>query len=132
VSHRWSFLDTSPSLCPVLIGEESAFATFYHHRNHDHCFLNSWSSDRSSLSPGGVSIAILAGIINGVGLIAYYAIVSGAIEHRWPASNLLTISLILTVTGIMFVGCAFWGETLTLKKLFGVTFALFAIWLLRQ
>lgn len=74
---------------------------------------------------------LLAGILNGIGLIAFYRLVAGSNEGLWEISKVLPISLVLVPIVIAIGARILFGETFTITKIIGLTLACGAIWFLK-
>jgi len=71
-------------------------------------------------------IGILAGLINGIGLLAYGKLTSGQFE----ISRYMPIALAVAPAIIAIGGWLFFHESLTLNKIIGVVAVVVAVWLL--
>jgi hypothetical protein len=77
-----------------------------------------------------VAIGLGAGIINGLGLLAFYKLVGGANEGLWELSRVVPIAMVL-VPIVVTVGARFmFDEPFTPTKIVGIVLACVAIWFL--
>ena len=77
-----------------------------------------------------VGIGIAAGLINGLGLLAYYQLVAGANDGLWELSRVAPIAMML-VPIVITIGARFmFDEPFTANKIAGIALACVAIWLL--
>ena len=77
-----------------------------------------------------VGIGTAAGIINGLGLLAYYQLVGGSNEGLWELSRVAPIAMVL-VPIVITIGARFmFDEPFTANKIAGIALACVAIWLL--
>ena len=82
------------------------------------------------LSKGG-AIATGAGILNGLGLLAFYVLVAGAADGKWEISRSLPI-VYAAVPIIIALGAAvFFGESMTTAKWFGIALMATGFWFLK-
>ncbi len=81
-----------------------------------------------SASPRTLIIPILAGILNGIGFIAYVLL---NMNKQW-APMFVPISLILMIFVITIGGVIFYGDRLSLFKIVGTILALVAVWLMTK
>lgn len=84
-----------------------------------------------SSSPKALSLGLTAGVINAVGVIAWYKLVAGSNEGLWELSSVLPIAIVLLAVMLVLGGKVFFEESLTLSRLFGLILATGAIWFLR-
>jgi predicted RND superfamily exporter protein len=84
----------------------------------------------AATSGNALLLGLLAGIINGVGLLAWYRLVAGSNEGLWELSRVLPIGIVLLAVVIVIGGRIFFNEPLTTDKLTGLALACAAIWLL--
>jgi drug/metabolite transporter (DMT)-like permease len=89
------------------------------------------SQDYVAAGAKGLLIALVAGIINGLGVLAFYRLVAGSGEGLWDASTVLTIAMVLVPIVIVIGARVFYGEELTAQRVVGLMLACGAIWLLR-
>lgn len=90
-----------------------------------------FSQNYAAAGSKSLSIGLIAGIVNGIGLIAFYRLVAGSNQGLWEASKVLPIATILMLIGITLGSRIFFGEPITTQKLIGITLACGAIWFLR-
>jgi len=90
-----------------------------------------FSQNYAAAGSKALAIGLIAGVVNGIGLIAFYRLVAGSNEGLWESSKVLPLSLILMLVGIAFGSRIFFGEAITPQKLIGVSLACGAIWFLR-
>jgi drug/metabolite transporter (DMT)-like permease len=77
-----------------------------------------------------IAIGVVAGIVNGLGLLAFYKLVGGANEGLWELSRVIPIAMVL-VPIVVTVGARFvFAEPFTPTKLVGIALACAAIWFL--
>lgn len=79
-----------------------------------------------------ICLVLFAGILNGIGLTAFYRLVAGANEGLWDMSKVATIAYVLVPIAIMAGTRIFYGEFLTTDKMIGVVLACGAIWFLSK
>lgn len=91
-------------------------------------FTNFWSAP----STGDLALATVAGIANGIGLIAFYMIVWGSNSGQWEFSKIAPIGLVLAPAGFAIGGRLFYGEPITAAKVVGLVFAGLAIFFLNR
>ncbi len=90
-----------------------------------------FSQDYAAAGPKGIILGLLAGILNGIGLIAFYQLVAGANKGLWEISKVLPIALALVPIVIAIGAAIFFGEKFTASKIIGVALAGGAIWFLK-
>ena len=78
-----------------------------------------------------LTYALIAGVVNGIGLLAYYGLVAGANEGRWEISKVLPIPLVICPIFIAIGAMLFFHEALTTQKVIGIVLACTAIWFLK-
>jgi drug/metabolite transporter (DMT)-like permease len=77
-----------------------------------------------------IAIGIGAGLINGLGLLAYYQLVAGANQGLWELSRVAPIAMVL-VPIVITIGARFmFDEPFSANKIAGIALACVAIWLL--
>jgi drug/metabolite transporter (DMT)-like permease len=77
-----------------------------------------------------LAIGLGAGIVNGLGLLAFYKLVGGANEGLWELSRVIPIAMVL-VPIVVTIGARFmFDEPFTPTKLIGIGLACAAIWFL--
>ena len=74
---------------------------------------------------------ISAGVINTIGLIAWYYLVSGANNGLWNLSSVLSISIVLLTIFLAIGNKVLFNDLLTIKHMLGLVLACLAIWLLK-
>ncbi len=77
-----------------------------------------------------ITLGVLAGVVNGVGLWAFYQLVGGAQKGLWSMSTLPITFMIMTI-GITLLSQIVFKDTITLQKGVGIALACAAIWFLR-
>jgi drug/metabolite transporter (DMT)-like permease len=77
-----------------------------------------------------VAIGIGAGIINGLGLLAFYKLVGGANDGLWELSRVIPIAMVLVPIVITVGARVVFDEPFTPTKLVGIALACAAIWFL--
>ncbi len=75
---------------------------------------------------------VLGGVLNGVGLLAFYWLVAGSNQGLWNASQVLPISFVIVPIVIAAGSCIFFKEPVTVSKVLGLIFAAFAIYFLNK
>jgi len=85
----------------------------------------------STIGARGISLGLLAGVINALGIIAWYRLVVGSTEGLWELSSVLPIALILLCVALAIGGRIFFDEPFTVNKVIGIFLAGGAIWFLR-
>ena len=80
----------------------------------------------------GLMVALVAGIINGAGVIAFYQLVYGSAQGHWEASKIIPIVFVLVPVLIVFGAKFLFSEAITAQKVVGISFACVAIWLLSK
>ncbi len=78
-----------------------------------------------------ITLALLAGLVNGAGLIAFYRLVAGSGEGLWELSKVLPVALILVPVVIALFAKVLFSEPLTAQKIIGLVLAGTAIWFLK-
>jgi hypothetical protein len=79
-----------------------------------------------------ICLVLFAGVLNGIGLTAFYRLVAGANEGLWEMSKVLPIAFVLVPIGIMVGSRIFYGEYITTDKMIGIVLACGAIWFLNK
>jgi len=87
--------------------------------------------DFSIVSTSGLSIGLVAGILNGIGILAWYRLVAGSNEGLWELSNVLPVAVILLTVALVIGGWLFFKDALTMKRILGLVLACSTIWLLK-
>ena len=77
-----------------------------------------------------IGIGIAAGMINGLGLLAFYQLVAGASEGRCELSSVTPIAMVLVPIVITIGSRLMFDEPFTFNKIAGIALACVAIWLL--
>lgn len=90
-------------------------------------FRQDWTQAGSK----ALMFALLGGIANGIGLLAYYRLVAGANENLWEISRVLPITLVIVPVGIVIGSRIFFNEAITTEKIIGLVLASCAIWFLK-
>ena len=90
-----------------------------------------FSQNYLAVSPRSLLIGLVAGIANGIGILAFYRLVSGSNEGLWEISKMLPISFILVPIGVTVGARVFFGEAITIEKTIGLALACGAIWFLK-
>ena len=78
-----------------------------------------------------LSIGIISGIVNGIGLIAWYYLVAGSNKGLWELSSVLPIAIVLLSVMLVIGGRIFFNELITTERIIGLALACGAIWFLR-
>jgi drug/metabolite transporter (DMT)-like permease len=78
-----------------------------------------------------IAFGLLAGLLNGIGVFAFYRLVAGWSEGLWDLSRVAPIVFVLVSVFTVFGARAFYGEALTTDKMIGLGFACLAIWFLK-
>ena len=86
----------------------------------------------SEVGPKGLVIALVAGIINGIGVIAFSHLVHGSAQGHWEASKIIPIVFVLVPVGVVFGARLAFAEAITVQKVLGIVLACVAIWLLSK
>jgi drug/metabolite transporter (DMT)-like permease len=81
-------------------------------------------------SKGG-AIATTSGVVNGIGLVAFYLLVAGAMDGKWEISRSLpmvyaAVPIVLAIGAVMF-----FGESMTTAKWGGLALMAAGFWLLK-
>ncbi len=79
-----------------------------------------------------ISIGLLAGVLNGLGAIAFYKLVHGSNEGLWELSRVAPVVYIFIPVVIAIGSITFFGEQITPNKIYGLIFAVLAIWFLNH
>lgn len=90
-------------------------------------FSQSWAS----ASPRAIMFGLLAGLLNGLGVFAFYRLVAGWSEGLWNISQVAPIVFVLVSVFTVFGARAFYGEVITMDRIIGLGFACAAIWFLK-
>ena len=90
-----------------------------------------FSQNYAAAGSKALSLAFVGGILNGIGLLAFYALVAGSNKGFWELSRVLPIAMVLVPIGITVAARFFFNEPITLQKCIGLTFACFAVWFLK-
>lgn len=84
---------------------------------------------QSVISTKGIWIAVIAGLLNGVGMLAYGKLVTWQgvdLSETLPMTTIL-ITLICSIGAIYF-----YGEPVTIHKVIGIVLAIAAVWFLNH
>lgn len=73
-------------------------------------------------------ILIVAGIMGGIGIVAY----SGLISGKWDISTYVPAALILMIVFLTIGGKLFYGEALSTTKIIGMVMAGTSVWLMTR
>lgn len=76
-----------------------------------------------------IAVSLVAGLANGTGLFALYALVNGAAENKW-SFTLVPIGLMAMIALMSVGGSMLYADPFTAKKAIGIALAAIAIWLL--
>lgn len=79
-----------------------------------------------------LALGLAGGIVNGIGVFAFYRLVSGAQEGLWSMSTVLPASIILMLIGIALGARIFFNETISTEKMIGLALACGAVWFLSK
>lgn len=90
-----------------------------------------FQEDYSQLSRGQILLGILAGIFNGLGVLAWYKLVAGSSQGLWNIGTVLPVAVILLCVILVIGGRLIFAEPLTSQRLFGLVLATAAIYFLR-
>lgn len=83
--------------------------------------------DQASLLKVGVILAVVAGLLNGIGTIAFQKMIGGKeMDISQVVLMVIIIQIVITAAG----GRLFYGDIFTVKKVFGIVAAGFAAYLL--
>jgi uncharacterized membrane protein len=85
----------------------------------------------ATATPRAIMFGLLAGLLNGLGVFAFYRLVAGWSEGLWDLSRVAPIVFVLVSVFTVFGARAFYGETVTTDKMIGLGFACLAIWFLK-
>ena len=88
------------------------------------------SQDFAATGNKAIAIGIAAGIINGLGLLAFYKLVGGANEGLWELSRVIPIAMVLVPIVVTIGARVVFEEPFTPTKLVGIALACAAIWFL--
>jgi len=77
-----------------------------------------------------LTFGLVGGVINGIGIIAFYRLVAGANEGLWEMSKVLPVALVLIPIVTTIGAIIFFGEALSVHKIIGIVLACGAIWFL--
>ncbi len=80
----------------------------------------------------GLLIGLVAGILNGIGVIIFYGLVSGSAQGLWEASKIIPIVFVLVPIGVVVGARLIFAEAITFEKTAGLVLACIAIWLLSK
>jgi len=75
---------------------------------------------------------LLGGLINGIGLLAYYKLVAGANSGLWNVSTVLPITAVIMPVVIVIGGCIIFKEPMTTNRIIGLVLAGLAIFFLNK
>ena len=84
-----------------------------------------------SITNKGLSLGLAGGVVNTLGVIAWYKLISGGNEGLWNLSSTLPIAVVLLAVSLVIGGRLFFGDVITNERLLGLTMACGAIWFLR-
>ena len=90
-----------------------------------------FSQNYAAAGSRALMFGILGGIVNGIGLLAFYRLVAGSNEGLWEISRVLPISFVLVPIGLTIGARVFFNEAITIDKLIGLALACGAIWFLK-
>ena len=83
--------------------------------------------DQAALLKAGVILAVVAGLLNGIGTIAFQKMIGGKeMDITQVVLLVIMIQIVITVAG----GRLFYGDVFTVKKVVGIPTALIAAYLL--
>jgi uncharacterized membrane protein len=85
----------------------------------------------AAASSRAIAFGLLAGLLNGLGVFAFYRLIAGWSEGLWDLSRVGPIVFVLVSVFTVFGARAFYGETITTDKITGLSFACLAIWFLK-
>jgi len=91
-----------------------------------------FSQNYAAVGSRAIILGLVTGIVNGIGLIAFYRLVAGSSEGLWEASRVLPIAYVLVPVGIAILARLFFGEVVTTNKVIGLALAGGAIWFLNK
>lgn len=94
-------------------------------------FPVAFSQNYAAVGSKALMLGLLAGIVNGIGLLAFYRLVAGSNEGLWEISRVVPISLALVPVGIAIGSRLFFSEALTTEKIIGLVLACGAVWFLK-
>jgi len=77
-----------------------------------------------------IALGLGAGILNGLGIVAFYALVAGSAKGLWELSQVVPIVYVLVPIGVAVLGLLLFGEVTTGYKVAGLALAGLAIWCL--
>ncbi len=84
-------------------------------------------SNTSSLTTKAVAICLIAGVLNGIGILAYGKIISNT---NWDISKYVSTTAILMICFTAIGALFMFKEPFTTQKTIGFLFAVAAVWLL--
>lgn len=90
-----------------------------------------FTQDWSSTSPRAIAFGLVAGLLNGAGLLLFYRLVAGSSEGLWDLSRVIPLAFVLVAVCSVFGARIFYGETLSTDKIIGLGLAASAIWFLK-
>jgi len=90
-----------------------------------------FTQNYSELTSRGVTFGLVAGVLNGLGMITFYLLVGGSNKGLWELSKVAPITYVLVPIGVVIGAKVLFGEAFTMQKVFGVGLACGAIWLLK-
>jgi drug/metabolite transporter (DMT)-like permease len=84
-----------------------------------------------NLTTRQILLGLLAGVLNGIGLLAWYRLVTGSAQGFWNIGTVLPVAMILVCVILVFGGRIFFSEILTVQRILGLVLACGAIYCLR-
>ncbi len=112
----------------LLIGSGTAFATLMWYA----LVGGNYNEIAVTISQPKGLLMIVAGIINGIGLVLFYRLIEQAQNGSAEMSRMIPIVLVMMPTIISIGGVMFFKESITLGKIIGTVLVLIGIYVLNK
>ena len=90
-----------------------------------------FSQNFGDLTSRQITLGLLGGVLNGIGLLAWYRLVAGSNEGLWNLGTVLPVAIVLLSVVLVFGGRLFFQEPVTAQRMIGLALACGAIYFLR-
>lgn len=79
-----------------------------------------------------VAIGLAAGVVNGLGVLAFYKLLGGVMAGQWEASKVFPAAFALIPLALAIGSRVFYGEPFTTGKIAGTVLVCAGIWVLNR
>jgi len=81
--------------------------------------------------PRGIAIGLIAGVVNGIGLLAFYRLIAGSGQGLWDISRIVPLVFVMVPIFTSIGAFLLFKEDVTPQRIIGLVLAAGAIWFLK-